>query len=74
MLDGAAYNAPVFDDDDGKPSKPDAKDDPVGLLRWELTQYNRPPEEINTLCKRFEDDIASGARVWDEGRKDWVKP
>lgn len=73
MLDGAGYNAPVFDDGDGKPVKPDGKTDPVGLLRWQLTHdHKRPPEEVEKMCARFEADIAAGVRVWDEGAGDWV--
>lgn len=75
LLDGAGYNAPVFDDEgDGKPPKPDAKTEPVALLRWQLThEHKRPSDEVERLCQRFEADIASGARVWDEQAGDWVQ-
>ncbi len=73
ILDGAEYNAPVLDEDNGKPLEPDKETEPVAYLRWQLIyQFKRPSEDVEALCQRFEADIASGARVWDGMKQDWV--
>lgn len=74
----------MLDDDDDKPEvppKPDIKTQPVEYLRWfHLHHPGVPPalrknkEEIDSLCARFEADIAAGKRVWNDRAKDWVDP
>jgi hypothetical protein len=87
MLDGAGYNAPVYDTGKDKaeykeiPTMPDRETEPVKYLRWQLenspavpAKFRPTPERVEELCLRFQSEIDAGEKVWHPEWKDWVHP